>query len=586
MMSHISCLVTLLLFLQKNASLCIELTTRFTEMIESSDIKNIDHLGLVAATIAHTNLIQKINQRLSPKHNTANVTHGERVACMILTAFGYMNTRLYLTADFLRNKPIQLLLGRHLEADQFNDDALGRTLDAISDYGVTKFFSEIFIEIGIENDLIGKTVHFDTTSLMTHGAYDQIEEESTASEEKTEPLAWPKTAVPAYGYSKDHRNDLKQMVLNMATTAKGFPLWMEAHSGNASDKVIIHQAANRMRNMLSAIKDAPDFIVVADSASFEGFIDSSNFSWITRVPETHKMAKQWVREPAEKNAWFDITEGYRGTVIEHTYRNIAQRWIKIHSEQAYARENKTFDRKLITLENDYTQALKSLSRQAFTCEKDAESELEKFAKKLKYFTVEGSITESISYAEKGRPRKGVTGSTQYHIHGVIHPHPELIKQERQSKGCFILASNVLDKDELPDRDILRMYKDQAGVERGFRMIKSDSFEVSSIFLKKTERINALMGVMVSTLLVFGMSEHTLRKNMAEQQMTVTHPGSKKEVAKPSMQLVCLLMQGIYVVHLKDDGSGVGRDYVANLREKQQKIVRVFGAKAMEIYGVS
>ncbi len=44
--------------------------------------------------------------------------------------------------------------------------------------------------------------------------------------------------------SKDVRPDLKQMVLNLATTgAASLPVWMEAYKRNASDKVVLQQAA-------------------------------------------------------------------------------------------------------------------------------------------------------------------------------------------------------------------------------------------------------------------------------------------------------------------------------------------------------
>ncbi len=42
---------------------------------------------------------------------------------------------------------------------------------------------------------------------------------------------------PDYGHAKNKRVDLKQMTLLLATTcASGFPVWMESHSGNSSDK--------------------------------------------------------------------------------------------------------------------------------------------------------------------------------------------------------------------------------------------------------------------------------------------------------------------------------------------------------------
>jgi hypothetical protein len=41
-----------------------------------------------------------------------------------------MDNRLYLFSKFLENKPVAKLLGSDLSATDFNDDTLGRCLDA------------------------------------------------------------------------------------------------------------------------------------------------------------------------------------------------------------------------------------------------------------------------------------------------------------------------------------------------------------------------------------------------------------------------------------------------------------------------
>ncbi len=52
------------------------------------------------------------------------------------------------------------------------------------------------------------------------------------------------------------------------------------------------------------------------------------------------------------------------------------------------------------------------------------------------------------------------------------------------KGRFILATNQLDKQLLTDEDMLKEYKNQHKTEVSFRFIKGNTFEVSSVFLKK------------------------------------------------------------------------------------------------------
>jgi transposase len=81
--------------------------------------------------------------------------------------------------------------------------------------------------------LLGSSAHFDTTSLTVYGDYESTPIDIRENNVDTDPLF-----TITHGHSKAHRPDLKQMILNLATTGSGFPIWMEAHSGNASDKKI------------------------------------------------------------------------------------------------------------------------------------------------------------------------------------------------------------------------------------------------------------------------------------------------------------------------------------------------------------
>ena len=213
------------------------------ENLKSSQIsgENIDHLGLVAGVIKKTKLIERIDKILPiAKEKGAKVTMGERVSAMILNALGFVDNRLYMFAEFLSNKPIKRLLGSHLSAQDFTDDSLGRCLDQIYEYGTTQFVSDITFQIASQLNLLGKTIHVDSTSLSVYGDYDELSEKEAQAPQ------------PTYGFSKDKRADLKQLILNLAVTNKAdLPIFMASHSGNASDQKILIQATKAYRKMLS-----------------------------------------------------------------------------------------------------------------------------------------------------------------------------------------------------------------------------------------------------------------------------------------------------------------------------------------------
>ena len=117
---------------------------------------------------------------------------GQRVAAMILNELGFLNDRLYMHSTFFEDKPVEHLLGKGITADNLNDDALGRALDTIYDYGPTKLFSEIAFKIGREHNLLGKTARFDTTSISVYGEYEYCDRTEEAID-------------ITYGFSKDTR---------------------------------------------------------------------------------------------------------------------------------------------------------------------------------------------------------------------------------------------------------------------------------------------------------------------------------------------------------------------------------------------
>ena len=191
---------------------------------ENVSSEQLGHLGLIAAMIQELGIIEKIDARLDlNKRKGGIVSYGRRVAAMVLNGLGFMNSRLSLTTHFFQDKPVAQLLGDEINADNLNDDCLGRCLDKIADYGVTKLYSELAFEIAKEKDILGQRLHLDSTSFVLHGRYDvEVPEDAP---------------TPAYGYSKANRPDLKQVMLSLTQGgAANIPLWMEPLDGNSSDK--------------------------------------------------------------------------------------------------------------------------------------------------------------------------------------------------------------------------------------------------------------------------------------------------------------------------------------------------------------
>ena len=487
------------------------------------------------------------------------------------------------------------LFGEGISADHFNDDSLGRCLDKIYDYGVDKLFSELAFDIGAEQNLFGRSAHIDTTSLSMHGEYDDpsldlVEQvDGAMSTGSVKASASQQKACPTitYGFSKDHRPDLKQLVLNLATTgAAGFPIWMEAHSGNASDQKELRAAAERMQEFCKGLEHAPSFMYVADSAMYESCIKKGgDLLWLSRVPERLKWAKELLQVKDEGYAWLPLEHGYRMCMIETNNQGVQQRLCIVSSEQAYHREIKTFEKRLKKQFAEHEKALWHLSNKVFGCAKDAQIAVKALNKKMTYHQAEISIVPVEKHAGKGRPKKeDIAETVGYKITGSIVEQDDIIEKTRRQKGRFLLATNELDRTALPDNEILAEYKEQSKTESGFRFIKDNTFEVSSIFLKKPSRIAALMMIMTLCLMVYSVAQHTFRESLRDVDLQDFDPDNKL-TKKPTMKRVFKLFFGVHELTVN-----LGNDHVQcliiNLSVLAKKIVRCFGPKAMAIYALS
>lgn len=553
----------------------------------------LDHLGLVASVIKDIGLIEKIDQRIPvSKEKGARLTIGQRIAAMIVNGLGFMDDRLYMFPKFLENKPVNRLFGDNVSASDFNDDSLGRGLDAVFDFGVTSLFSELAFDIGVNQKLLGRSAHFDTTSLSVYGEYQGDESalfEATVEETPTAPA--PSSSRQAidvtYGYSKANRPDLKQVVLNLATTgAANFPIWMEACSGNASDKVVLRAAAARMQAFCKELKESPSFLYVGDSAMYERCVsEAGELKWLSHVPERLKEAKKWLLIPDQSYVWTELADGYRMTgLTDACYGDVAQRWILIHSEHAASRELKTLEKRIQKEKETYTKILWHLGNQEFTCDHDALLAAEKAVKALKYHQVTWFTSPIEKHVKRGRPKADdLPQIVGYRIQGTLIEYNERIDLAKRCKGRFILASNELDKTILPDAAFLPEYKEQIKTEQGFRFIKNDTFEVDSIFLHKPSRVEALMMVMTLCLMIYSIAQHKLRQALEQTNETIPDQLSR-ETQKPTMAWVFRLFHGVHVWTICQGEKT--QTLVVNLTTLMKRIICYFGPSAEKIYALS
>ena len=203
-------------------------------MKQEIEVKNLDHLGIVAGIIDELGIEDLVNQALGTDKRE-KISAGIIVKAIILNGLGFVAKPLYLFPQFFADKPIEHLLGEGIKAEEINDDKIGRVMDDLYEYSLESLWTSLAINTINKYEIKTKYSHLDSSSVSVHGE-DKInpKQEGENLEENRENVI-----EITYGYSRDKRPDLKQFMLDLMVSSDGdVPLLMRTGSGNESDKNI------------------------------------------------------------------------------------------------------------------------------------------------------------------------------------------------------------------------------------------------------------------------------------------------------------------------------------------------------------
>ena len=538
--------------------------------MEAVRVERLDHLGLIASVINDLGLVSLIDARLKPDDQEA-ITSGEAVKGMILNGLGFANRPLSLSPQFFANKPLDLLFRPDVKAEMLNRFKLGRTLDEVNTYGSDLLFSEIALVVCQHEAIDQRFNHLDTTSFSLTGDY--------------VPESDQQAITITHGYSKDHRPDLKQAVLElMVSQDGGVPLVSKTWDGNASDSQIFQ---DRAKALLSTFAQSPTpRYLIADSKLYskDNAVQLKPLGFITRIPDTLKLVSQVIRQALREDTWQALDDTTRYHRLELGHYGMAQRWFVICSEAAMQRAetsvSKAQKRECEALETQ----LCHLQARRFESPHSAQAALATLAKSWHYHQVASTeLVEHKRYAGKGRPSaKTPIKASEWQMQAKVRLDAEAIRRSKQHKGCFVLGTNI-EADDLSDEEVIVAYKAQSQVEGGFRFLKDPLFFVSSLFVKKPSRIQGLLMVMTLALLVYSVAQRRLRQELARQQESLPNQ-INQPTQRPTLRWVFQLLEGIHRVRVIVQDQV--HDLIEGLNEVQINILRLFGQDVCQIYQIS
>ncbi len=464
-----------------------------------------------------------------------------------------------------------------------NDDRIGRALDHLARADRASLLITLVRQAVREFDIDLAEFHQDTTTVTFSGEY--------AGQAPADATDRPPRIT--FGYNKDHRPDLKQLLFGITISADGaVPLHGKIYDGNTSDDSV-HQDT---WTFLEQLVGSSDFLYVADSklCSRENmaFIASRHGRFLTVMPRT-RVEAGWFRTEVQQRSltWLEVhreanprrrsnpdvvyhgVEASRGS--SEGYRVLWYRSSQKEEQDRQSRQGR-LDRARTRLED----LRPSRRRGVFATAEEARTVGQRILDEEQVqdwlrIEVDEEVQERFTQARAGRPGPNTTyrrvEDKQYRIR--LEEDGQALKREALCDGLFPLMTN--DKS-LSLAEALGKYKYQPFVEKRHEQLKT-VFGVAPVWLKNVERVSSLLWLYYVVELVQALVERETRQQMEQEEIPslALYPEQRASSA-PTAELVLGVLEGHRRHRLLDEQDVELRRFHDDLSVAAQETLRLLG----------
>jgi transposase len=533
--------------------------------IAVQQISPIAHLPLALGVLRRLEVATVID-RLLPSHPAHVLSCGRGVAALVLAILDGQHA-LYKVGQRLDERGMVARLQPGLTRAALHDSRLGHIRDALFAANLNKVFSAVALKALEVYAIPTPWLHQDTTTIALYGMY--------ADAPKT-----PWAPRPAYGHSKEGRDDLKQVLLSLGVSGEGgLPLRVGVRDGNRSDSTEMPEAIEECLTLgLEGMRG-----IVADSKAYSrrtlGLCLEHQLGLVPLVPRTCAIRQEleaWGQQPpalprlVEKpgrpkdeapRCWHGHSV-YRHVEVEYSAGRVAQeglRFVVVHSSQLAQPQAQTY---AIAQEKEaaaLADHMQPVHARWFACEADATAAIAEYEHRgpgqrgrrppaWRYHAVRYRVvadTRRVRRVRRGRPAKTDPPPTEAGYRLVVEV--EALANPEEENGWTVLATTV-SPEVSTDAELLQAYQEQhTSVEPGFRWLKNPA-AIAPVWLEKPERIAALAMLTVGGLLVYSIIQRQVRRYLRthEQQL----PGNKGLTATPTAAVVLALLAQVALVQFR------------------------------------
>ena len=471
------------------------------------------------------------------------------------------------------------------ETDKLTDDAVGRALDKLFDADRGALMTEIVIGARERFGLLLDEVNNDSTTVKFQGQYKKARGRS---------IRGKKAPYITYGYSKDKRPDLKQLLFILTTAADGcVPVQFRCEAGNASDSRTHEETWAALRE----VTGSSDFLYVADSKLCSSdameYIARQGGRFVTVLPKTRledKEFRAWIQnnEPAWEKVWDRQNPRRKGLPRDRWYvvkyrLPSGEGWpvIWVFSSLLKLKQTKSRQERIARAGQELADLAACHSgprprkRSRYEIKRQIDEIIEKSHVK-RYLKVSLKSVPEHTYRQErpGRPGANTKYVKQtkkrWQIEWSIDE--EKVAYDHASDGMYPLITN--DRILTP-RQVLEAHKRQPKLEKRFSQIKSD-MQIAPVLLKNEGRVEALFFLYFLALLVLSLMERELRRAMEREGIAdIPIYPEERSTSRPTYEQILRLF-GFAERHVLLENGCEVQVFAPELTDLQKQVLGLMG----------
>jgi len=543
-------------------------------------VHDFEHAKLESLEIGPLPIVRQYLQRLGLEEILARhlpkPTRGrpcelppERVLSVLVANILVSHLPLYAVPQWADAFVPELLGLEPGQTQLLNDDRIGREIDRLFDADAMALFTDAIVMAVRKFSIRLEQLHSDSTTVTFHGEYKKGHKPSRKRPPKI-----------TYGFNKDHRPDLKQLVAELATTADGsVPIYFKVHDGNMTDDQMHCDTWLALKDLVGSA----NFLYVADCklavSETMQFIEQKQGKFLSVLPRTRKETDsffdyvqghvidwQVVRreqnpnygkppvlkerpDPGSEDRAADQPAQFVFEAFESPERSKEGFRIFWYRSSQKIRDDQERRGRLMAVARMKIESLEVRLAQSKPIDADkALSQAQAILHEQQiadFLKVQVEPNEYEEFVQEGRGRPGP--NTRYRKievpfhHFLLQEDVAAIKAAARADGLFPLVTN---SETLTPKAALDIYKQQPFLEKRHQQLKS-VLEMAPVYLKSPTRVAALLLLDYLALLIYSLIERDVRKRMRKAKIASLplYPEERKSRA-PTTDLIFDAFKGL------------------------------------------